>query len=61
MAESMTEVGRRHVAASPDGTFSTVAPPDVKLAEVQATRCFQTETYSVGDRGLHSVTEQPRR
>ena len=23
-------------------------------------RCFQTEKYSVGDRGLHAVTEQPR-
>jgi Zn-dependent protease with chaperone function len=42
------------------GTFSSVAPPSVKLAEVQRARCFQTDRpYSVGDRGLHSVTEQP--
>jgi Zn-dependent protease with chaperone function len=32
----------------------------VKLAEVESARCFQTENYSVGDRGLHFVTEQPR-
>jgi Zn-dependent protease with chaperone function len=45
----------------PDGTFSNVARPDAKLAEVQRARCFQTDRpYSVGDRGLHSVTEQPR-
>jgi Zn-dependent protease with chaperone function len=44
-----------------DGTFSNVARPDVQLAEVQHARCFQTDRpYSVGDRGLHSVTEQPR-
>jgi Zn-dependent protease with chaperone function len=44
-----------------DGTFSNVARPDVQLAEVQRARCFQTDRpYSVGDRGLHSVTEQPR-
>jgi hypothetical protein len=43
----------------PDGTFSNVAPPDVQH-EVQRARCFHTDRYSVGDRGLHSVTEQPR-
>ena len=46
--------------AWPDGSFRTTAPPDVKLAEVREARCFQTDRYSVGDRGLHSVTEQPR-
>jgi Zn-dependent protease with chaperone function len=44
----------------PDGSFRSAAPPDVKLAEVRQARCFQTELYSVGDRGLHTVTEQPR-
>jgi Zn-dependent protease with chaperone function len=44
----------------PDGTFRSAAPPDVQLAEVREARCFQTDRYSVGDRGLHSVTEQPR-
>src|SRR5262249_22219521 len=34
--------------------------PDDKLAEVQRLRCFQTDRYSVGDRGLHAVTEQPK-
>ena len=48
------------ITHAPDGTFSNVAPPDAKLAEVQSARCFQTDRYSVGDRGLHSVTEQPR-
>jgi hypothetical protein len=46
--------------AWPDGSFRTLAPPDVKLAEVREARCFQTGSYSVGDRGLHSVAEQPR-
>src|SRR5262245_8827668 len=45
----------------PDGTFRSVPPPAVQLAEVRAARCFQTDLYSVGDRGLHSVTEQPGR
>jgi hypothetical protein len=42
-----------------DGTFGNVARPEEKLAEVQSARCFQTDRYSVGDRGLHSVTERP--
>jgi Zn-dependent protease with chaperone function len=32
----------------------------IKLAEIQRARCFQTERYTVGDRGLHAVTEQPK-
>jgi hypothetical protein len=44
----------------PDGTFRSSAPPLVRLREVQNARCFQTDIYSVGDRGLHAVTEQPR-
>jgi Zn-dependent protease with chaperone function len=45
----------------PDGHFSNVPPPDVQLAEVREGRCFrQNDNYSVGDRGLHSVTEQAR-
>jgi Zn-dependent protease with chaperone function len=43
----------------PDGTFRSVAPPDARLAEVRQERCFQTDDYEVGDRGLHAVTEQP--
>ena len=63
MADAMPEVGQNSsgVTTRADGTFSSVTPPDVKLAEVQRARCFQTDPYSVGDRGLHSVTEQPRR
>jgi hypothetical protein len=43
-----------------DGTFRTTAPPLVQLNEVHEARCFQTDRYSVGDHGLHAVTEQPR-
>jgi Zn-dependent protease with chaperone function len=43
----------------PDGSFRSVAPPRLQLTEVQNARCFQTDSYSVGDRGLHAVTEQP--
>jgi Zn-dependent protease with chaperone function len=43
----------------PDGTFGNVAPAEARLAEVQSRRCFHTERYSVGDRGLHSVNERP--
>jgi Zn-dependent protease with chaperone function len=59
MAKSMTEPPKG-MYKWPDGSFRTAAPPDVQLAEVQSARCFQTQNYSVGDRGLHSVTEQPR-
>jgi len=55
VAKSMTEPPKG-MYRWPDGHFSNVPPP----AEVQSERCFQTEDYSVGDRGLHSVTEQPR-
>jgi len=45
--------------AWPDGTFRNVAPPSIQVAEVRLERCFQTDDYAVGDRGLHAVTEQP--
>jgi Zn-dependent protease with chaperone function len=62
LANQMTPVGVNSsgIETRANGTFSNVVPPDVKLAEVQRARCFQTDRYSVGDRGLHSVTEQPR-
>jgi hypothetical protein len=41
----------------PDGNVSSA---DIALAEVRAERCFQTEDYAVGDRGLYSVTAPPR-
>ena len=59
----MPEVGQNSsgIYTRADGTFSNIVPPDVKLAEVKRARCFQTDPpYSVGDRGLYSVTEQPR-
>jgi hypothetical protein len=59
IAKSMTEPAEGMYAPSP-GTFTTVTPPAVRLAEIQRARCFQTGPYSVGDRGLHSVTEEPR-
>jgi Zn-dependent protease with chaperone function len=44
-----------------DQSFSSVARPEARLAEVQGARCFQTDRpYAVGDRGLHAVTKQPR-
>jgi hypothetical protein len=58
IAKSMIEPASGMHAPSP-GTFTTVTPPAVRLAEIQRSRCFQTAPYSVGDRGLHSVTEQP--
>jgi hypothetical protein len=42
------------------GTFTSGPPPLVQLREIQEKRCFQTESYAVGDRGLHLVTEQPK-
>jgi len=62
LANQMTPVGVNSsgIETRANGTFSNVVPPDVKLAEVQRARCFQTDRYSVGGRGLHSVTEQPR-
>jgi hypothetical protein len=62
LADALPEVGQSSsgVTTRRDGTFSSVTPPEVKLAEVQRARCFQTAPYSVGDSGLHSVTEQPR-
>jgi hypothetical protein len=59
IAKSMTEAPGGMYVLSP-GNFTNVPPPAVKLAEVQRARCFQTGHYSVGDRGLHAVTEQPR-
>jgi Zn-dependent protease with chaperone function len=59
VAKSMTEAPEGMYVVSP-GSFTNVAPPMVRLAEVRAGRCFYTDSYSVGDRGLHSVTEQPR-
>jgi Zn-dependent protease with chaperone function len=59
IAKSMTEPAEGMYAPSP-GTFTTVTPPAVRLAEIQRARCFQTGPYSVGDRGLHLVTEEPR-
>jgi Zn-dependent protease with chaperone function len=55
----LTEVGQ-NIETRPDVIFGKVARPDDKLAEVQSARCFQTDrAYAVGDRGLHSVTEEP--
>ena len=59
VARSMTEAPEGMYVESP-GTFTNVKPPAVRLAEVRAGRCFFTDNYSVGDRGLRSVTEQPR-
>jgi hypothetical protein len=59
IAKSMMEAPAAMYLSSP-GTFTSVAPPPARLAEVQRRRCFYTDHYAVGDRGLHAVTEQPR-
>jgi hypothetical protein len=59
MAETMGRQTERSLQVRGDGSFSNVATPAVKLAEVRSARCFQTSGYKVGDRGLHSVTEEP--
>jgi len=59
VAKSMTEPPEG-MYKWPSGSFSNVAPPLVQLAEIREARCFHTDRYSVGDRGLHSVTERPR-
>jgi hypothetical protein len=59
LAETMAHQAERGMPRRGDGTFSNVAPASVKAAEVRSARCFQTSVYKVGDRGLHSVTEQP--
>ena len=43
----------------PDGSRRSYPPPEVAAAQVRAERCFQTDHYSVGDRGLHAVSEKP--
>jgi Zn-dependent protease with chaperone function len=63
IARALPEVGTDSstgITYGSNGTFTSVTPPEVKLAEVQRARCFQTSPYSVGDAGLHSVTEEPR-
>jgi hypothetical protein len=59
LAKSMTEPPEGMYVVSP-GTFTNVKPPEVRLAEVRAGRCFHTDSYAVGDRGLLAVTEQHR-
>jgi Zn-dependent protease with chaperone function len=63
IADAMPEIGTDSstgITYRSNGTFTSVTPPEVKLAEVRRARCFQTSPYSVGDAGLHSVTEEPR-
>ena len=38
-----------------DGVLRTGAPPETIAAEVKAKRCFPTDTYTVGQFGLHPV------
>jgi Zn-dependent protease with chaperone function len=59
LARSMTQAPEGLYSPSP-GVFTSIAPPMVQLAEIRAGRCFRTGSYSVGDRGLHAVTELPR-
>jgi hypothetical protein len=58
IAKSMTEASDGVYFPSP-GIFTNIPPQRAQLAEVQRARCFHTDGYAVGDRGLHAVTEQP--
>jgi Zn-dependent protease with chaperone function len=63
IANALPELGtdsKTGITYKANGTFTSVTPPEVKLAEVKRARCFHTSPYSVGDAGLHSVTEEPR-
>jgi hypothetical protein len=42
------------------GGFSNVAPDEVRLQQTLAQRCFETDGYSVGDRGLYGAGEASR-
>jgi Zn-dependent protease with chaperone function len=62
LADAMPPVGMDEatgIYTHPNGTFTSVAPLDYQLREVQRNRCFQSR-YSV-ERNLHSVNEQPHR
>jgi hypothetical protein len=52
-------VGKLAEGKWPDGSFRTAGPAIVQLAEIRESRCFQTQKYSMGDRGLHALTYQP--
>ena len=43
----------------PDGTFSNVVPAPMAAARIRRDRCFQRESYTVGDRGLRPMSELP--
>jgi Zn-dependent protease with chaperone function len=60
IVRSMTEAPEGLYVERP-GTFTSIKPQAVRLAEVRAGRCFDTDDYAVGDRGLHAVTEQQER
>ncbi|MCK1544082.1 M48 family metalloprotease [Bradyrhizobium sp. 147] len=57
---AMTRQETAGPASQWNGTFGNIATAEAQLAEVRRAGCFQTERYSVGDRGLHKVTEVPR-
>ena len=59
VAKSMTQAPEGLYGAFPGG-FTSIPPQRIQLAEIQRGRCFHTGSYSVGDRGLHAVTEHPR-
>jgi hypothetical protein len=56
VAKSMTEAPEGMYVVSP-GVFTNVPPPEVRLAEVRAGRCFHID--QVGGPRLYAVTEQP--
>jgi len=62
IADAMPPVGMNEatgIYTHPNGTFTSIAPKDVQLREVQRNRCFQS-SYSM-EHTLHSVNEPPER
>lgn len=62
MADAMPEVGTNSsgITTRANGTFTSITPPDVKLAEVQRARCFQTDRPYSMEHTLYPVTGQSR-
>ena len=46
--------------SGPTGPSATSRRRSRSSPRCESARCFQTDRYSVGDRGLHAVTERPR-
>ena len=61
LAEKPTACGDmdKMLAGHPDKDVLIAKLEEPRGLEVRQQRCFQTDDYAVGDRGLHAVTEEP--